>query len=381
MKRHFTHSVAAVLVVLILWAATEVAHGQDSSSVVRVNIGETWGSGAYLGDRLVLSCAHLFAEAGDNRQVNVSFDRGEQHSGVARAIDWQWDQSLIELDTAPTTPGVCLASANPVRGEPVTAMGYAFGRELLTITGRVGKYVSATGETAADWFEFTGESQDGCSGGPVFDQTGALIGNLWGRRAGITVAVMCGRTQLFLFPWRARLAAARQTQCANGTCPPGQRCQPPRTRLAPLQPPRPRIIVEQPRQSPATTVAPPAVPPNLPPSTDVPQVPPPPIEPQIDYDHLADLVIERMKRDPDVFRGGIGPAGAKGDKGEKGDTGLSGKDGTSAAIDTIALAQAIQAALPGITVRTIDATGQVLDSEHIPLGGTLNIIHKPLTTR
>jgi hypothetical protein len=45
-------------------------------------------------------------------------------------------------------------------------------------------------------------------------------------------------------------------------------------------------------------------------------------------------------------------------------------------VDVEAAVQAIVKQLPGyITVQTIDADGNVLDSEKIPLGGVLNIHH------
>ena len=63
-------------------------------------------------------------------------------------------------------------------------------------------------------------------------------------------------------------------------------------------------------------------------------------------------------------------------------SGPTGEPGTAAPIDTLALvAEAIKAALPGIVVQTVDADGTVLDRETIPLGGTLNIHHRPLNTK
>lgn len=346
----------AVLLLVAVFAGSVAA--QDLNGVVRIQIGNTVGSGAYLGDRLVLSCAHLFRDEGGDRNVLVTFPDGEQHQGISKCIDFKWDQSLIELASAPKAKGVCLATANPVPGESVTAVGYAYGRDLRAIRGRVVKFVAATGAQEGDWFELEGGAQDGCSGGPVFNETGCVIGNLWGTRSGITVAVMCGRTQRFLEPYRVRL-----TQCYSGQC-------------VPL--PRGRIVGVAPRTTAPRTTAPQPIP--------VPD--PQPEQVEIDYAKIVDLVIERIKADPSLFVGPVGPPGptgpaglpgAPGPEGPTGPAGSDGQDGVSPTIDTLALAAAIQAALPGITVRTIDAAGKVLDTEQIPLGGTLNIHHRPLT--
>lgn len=342
-------------IAVLLGLLCSATYAQDTSNIVRIQIGDTIGSGAYLGDRLILSAAHLFRRGGEGRQVVVTFPDGEQHQGLTKAIDWQWDQSLIEIASVPKATGACLATANPVPGESVTAGGYAYGRDLRVIRGRVVKYVAATGAQEGDWFEMEGDSPDGWSGGPVFNATGCVIGNLWGTRSGITVAVMCGRTQRFLEPYRDRV---RRTQCSSGQC----------------VPPRGRIVGVAPRTTAPRTTAPQPIP-------DPPAV-------EIDYAKIVDLVIERMKADPSLFVGPVGPPGpagpaglpgAPGPEGPTGPAGSDGQDGISPTIDTLALAAAIQAALPGITVRTIDVAGKVLDTEQIPLGGTLNIHHRPLT--
>ena len=98
------------------------------------------------------------------------------------AIDSHWDQSLIELTSVPTAKGVCVATANPQPGERVVALGYAFGREMRQIAGSVLNYASPSNSDPGDWFAFSGSSTEGCSGGPIFNQRGELIGNLWGSR-------------------------------------------------------------------------------------------------------------------------------------------------------------------------------------------------------
>jgi hypothetical protein len=320
-----------LLTLIILAIAAAVATAQDTANVVRVQVGRSVGSGAYLGDRLVLSCAHIFAGE-SNTKVVVSFRDGEQHAGRSVAIDVHWDQSLIELETVPTALGVPVATANPRPGQRVVALGYAFGRELRRITGSVLNHAAPSSSDPADWFAFSGTSIEGCSGGPVFNEQGELIGNLWGARYAdaTSVGVMCGRTRRFLLPWNARLEAVRLSQCADGRCVP----LPPRTRAAP---PRVRSVLVAPKANPPVPQPSPApkapattAPATSRPSDTGPATPRREVEIEIDYGQIAQLVIARMKQDPEPFRGPAGPAGPPGPAGPQGlpgPAGVAGADG------------------------------------------------------
>lgn len=339
----------------ILWALCACSVlGQDLASVARVQAGRSVGSGAYLGDRLVLSCAHVFDEIQRTAPIAVTFPSGEQCYGYLVAIDTTWDQALVELTAEPQATPLCVAWENPAIGETVTAVGYAQGRTGMSRRGRVLKYMAASGAAKADWFALEGAATEGCSGGPIFNSDGMVIGNLWGTNDEEIVGVMTGRTQAFLKPYSVRLA-----QCFSGQCVP----QPGGVVIQS----RPTLRVAPRTTAPRTTA----------PSTTAPAPMVPLPTPEIDYDRLADVVIAKLKLDP-AFRGPPGPAGPAGKDGEPGLPGPAGPAGTSS-IDTIALAEAIQAALPGITVRNIGPNGQIIDTEHIPLGGTLNLHHKPIT--
>ena len=66
----------ALLAAILLAFNCAASPAQITSSVVRIQVGDSVGSGAYLGDRLVLSCAHLFA--------------GErQHAGGGHLPQWR----------------------------------------------------------------------------------------------------------------------------------------------------------------------------------------------------------------------------------------------------------------------------------------------------
>lgn len=90
---------------------------------------------------------------------------------------------------------------------------------------------------------------------------------------------------------------------------------------------------------------------------------------------IVNQMIAAMKADKEFLAALQGPKGETGDTGPQGPVGPTGPPAT---IDRAELQSVIDEILAdkGITVRTIDTNKQVLDSEFIPLGGTLNIIHK-----
>ena len=111
----------------------------------------------------------------------------------------------------------------------------------------------------------------------------------------MTVGVLCGRTQRFLLPWRARLEAVRSATVPRWAMPAGAHSS--RAGHADSAITR--------RHVPPTDPLPPANPPSDP----VPAIPPPEVDVEIDYAKIVDLVIERMKADPEPFRGPAGLAG------------------------------------------------------------------------
>lgn len=349
--------------------------------------GSHHGSGTYIGDRLVLSCAHLWdrgtAYVGKSR-VRIQFQQlGESYTGTLIEIRRSYDMSLIELDQLPQRIiGVPLARRNPQRGESIWFVGHPQAGPMYEQgPAPVTKYVG-NGQHM-DWVEANLPVISGYSGGGAFNSAGELIGNLWGSGQSHTVAVCTGRTHRFLLPWNARLDAWRSA-CGNGCVPPGWSGG--RAPAAPQQPSggtygRP-VPTPGPGDQPGGGLAPVA-----------PQQPQ-----QIDYD----AILDRMAKD-ERFRGPQGPAG------RDGTDGADGLPGRPAEIDQQQLARmiaaSIQAAgpitvladrgdgstrvigeanlggqivLPATTYQTIDQQGQVRDSATIGLGGVLKLNHHPL---
>lgn len=313
----FRRIIATVFAVLAFSAALLAAE-IDTSSVVQVWSGQDRGSGVYLGDGLVLTASHVFRDG--NGFGHVRFSDGHQSSGLVRGDDSQWDQAVIELANPPRAAKcVRFASNNPRPGEVVYAAGHD-GTQAATWRGVVADYASPSPGSPNEWFTFSGVAQPGYSGGPVFNQSGELIGNLWGARPEEykTTAVCWTRTQRFLLPWNARLAAIQYA------CPPGMICRP-----APRQPSGGRQVYIQPQPrliSPSTT-APPAIPiPDVEPAT--------PAQPAI-FVGPAGPVGPQGPPGPAGSAGPPGPRGERGEAGPAGQPGRDGKDGTGLTIQLL----------------------------------------------
>lgn len=88
-------------------------------------------------------------------------------------------------------------------------------------------------------------------------------------------------------------------------------------------------------------------------------------------------LLDLLRNNPD-FKGPAGPQGPAGQDGKDGKDGADGTDGADAILDMAELARLIQGQVPGITVRTLNSKGEVVDSEYVPPGGVLNLHHKPI---
>jgi len=208
----------AAILLMCVGSLTAVAQETVQDNTVRIKVGTSYGSGCYVGDKLVLSCAHLYND--ENTQfTEVWFQDGKHFTGKLLKIDTNWDQSLIGLDTQPSKLGIPISTENPKPGEHVYAYGYGKSNKIQTTSGYVQQYLGSMKDTSAsDWFSLSGTVQEGSSGGPIVNAEGYIIGNLWGTDGVRTVGLLTGRTKRFLLPWNNRLS--------RGVCR-GQICYPP----------------------------------------------------------------------------------------------------------------------------------------------------------
>lgn len=134
------------------------------------------------GESLILTCGHLFRDAGINARVEVDvFHGGRSHTLEGRLIDFDAtvrDIALVTIKSHLTfTPVKIRGSENPTRsGESVFSFGCSRGalpsRFDTRITG-VNKYDQHLGLSN---LEIHGAPVDGRSGGGLFDQQGRLVG-------------------------------------------------------------------------------------------------------------------------------------------------------------------------------------------------------------
>jgi hypothetical protein len=345
-----------------------------AANTVVVRAGSSKGSGCYLGDGLFLTAAHVMR--GEAPVATVTFPDGRSFSTRLVANDPQYDQALLESADKPDG-GVPVAEGNATRGVRLFLGGYSQGPALFWPSTMRG-VCSPVGGPSADWITTSGESIPGDSGGPIFDQRGCIIGNLWGGSNGETTGVNCGRTHRFLQRFRDRLRAwhangrgcfggSQQNSGGSGSCYGGY-CPPQRSNGGGVQVEMdPGTPVTQPGLEPAS---------NLRPIDQ--QQPCLPCKP--DFDKIAEEVWGRLKNKPELQ----GPPGKdaeitaeqiaaivmaissqikadpamRGEKGEKGDPG-------EVTPEMLAQIKAeVLASLPPTTVVLADgATGKIIDKE------------------
>lgn len=136
------------------------------------------GSGVYLGKGFVLTASHVIETVKDQSDIIVQSD-----DGVRRHVEILWfnqyyDIGLLRLtDESPNIRPADLACRAPILGEPITVEGSPLMFDLVRTHGHVGSRV--TSKLAAFWarvFELNASVAPGNSGGPVYDQSGRVIG-------------------------------------------------------------------------------------------------------------------------------------------------------------------------------------------------------------
>jgi S1-C subfamily serine protease len=327
------------------------------------------GSGVYLGDRYVAT-AHHVPEGTSGRGV-VHFRDGTQIGCTVNGRDTQWDQCILTLDKEhPTLPGVDIASINPKVGDELYSVG--FGQGFRIFGGQVTGF-SGNGSGAFDWVNHQQASVQGDSGGPIFNQTGQLIGCLWGCGAGETVGTTTSRFRLFVKPLFPRLAQwranriGRQIAGVGFECPDGQ---------CPLQQPPNQQGGRQVQQEPGaqpTPVEPGAdsgmslqPPLNCPPGPAGPKGDPGKDgkDGEVTEQHIASIitaVVANLKADPSMR----GPKGDTGQVGPTGPTGPPGRDGQSVTPEQLASLKAeLLAEIQHPNIRVVIGNGgKIVDDE------------------
>lgn len=135
------------------------------------------GSGTYVGNRLVITAAHVTVGV---RNIRCTFPLDGQIQGTLIGEDRQWDVALVYLDKEPRQAKGCkLASRNIVQGTKVFVCGYSQG-ELLIRAGMFRAHKMSRSGSQYDWVEVSTPSWPGDSGGAFLLEDGSFAGPLWG---------------------------------------------------------------------------------------------------------------------------------------------------------------------------------------------------------
>lgn len=300
------------------------------------------GSGVYLGADYVATAYHV--PRGTSGRGIVQFRDGTNIQCETVLIDQTFDQCILKLaQEHPSLPGVEIAQANPALGETVYSAG--FGNGFRVFGGPVQGWGRPNVQGApTDWFDHGNAAVSGDSGGPVFNQTGRLIGCLWGSDGRSTTASGAGRFHVFIKPLFPRLAAWRANRIARqvqgfGVLQPS-RCYPGSSGLGCNMPGQ--VTVDYPSNATPTPPSlgsglakqPTPMAPiqggscncNCEPANPSSALPAPSLAAlsDADRDRLIEDLLARMKSDPD-FRGPAGKDGADGMRGPAGRDGEAGQ--------------------------------------------------------
>jgi hypothetical protein len=145
--------------------------------VVNGNTGQDWGSGTLIARTgLVLTCGHIFDD-GVGR-IQCVFPDGQNCAGRIVSADRPDDLVILALDPTPNIEGVPLGTASGVRRVTVCGWGgcnagfrASSGNIVASVMPQGARYPSFVVRTPV---------RNGDSGGGVLDESGRLVGVVWG---------------------------------------------------------------------------------------------------------------------------------------------------------------------------------------------------------
>ncbi len=145
------------------------------AAVVGVGRRDHVGSGVVVDVNTVLTNAHNI----HNRQVVITFADGRTETGSVAGIDGDGDLAVVEVDTGDVTP-VEWSAAGVGLGSPVVGLANPGGRGLRVTVGYVSgldrTFRGPRGRRISGSIEHTAPLLPGSSGGPILDESGALLG-------------------------------------------------------------------------------------------------------------------------------------------------------------------------------------------------------------
>lgn len=198
----------AALFALVGWAccpalfATPPVSSTPRPAVARIIVPEegatAYGSGTLIDVRdqygLVVTNWHVVRDA--RGLVEVVFPNGFRSHARPVKLDADWDLAALVIWRPPIQP-VPIADRAPEPGDTLTICGYGQGT-YREATGHCTQYLAPGIEFPREMVELNVEARQGDSGGPIFNDRGALAGVLFGASRGTTLGSFGGRVESFL---------------------------------------------------------------------------------------------------------------------------------------------------------------------------------------
>lgn len=142
------------------------------------------GSAFVAGDRLVLTAAHVVADA---RTVELAFPGSATATAQVVEFDPDDETAVLRVD-GPLPPALRFAAAPIPVGDPVGVIGIPIAEQsAATVLARISaadEQAELEGHQLHDLLVVDAEVQAGSSGGPVLDATGAVQGMVSARLGG-----------------------------------------------------------------------------------------------------------------------------------------------------------------------------------------------------
>lgn len=141
-----------------------------ANSTVFIKAGPASGSGVNIGNRTILTAAHVI---GDFKSVVVKPEGGPVLVGTVLWTDTDYDIALLSIPN--DMPSSFLSCRTAELREHIEIVGNPMGQEFVHLFGQVAK-AQQNGNKGEDYFYFGAPIAPGNSGGPVFDKYGYVIG-------------------------------------------------------------------------------------------------------------------------------------------------------------------------------------------------------------
>lgn len=183
------------------------------------------GSGTIV-DRLkdtaiVLTCAHGYKAL---MTVRVELQDGRRYDASILGVDSVNDLCIVAIRDPGVQP-MQIADAPPTAGDKLFAAGFSGGQRYMGTWGTLSGWVSPARDGGQTFLQTTCRTEQGCSGGPILDSTGRLVGTVTGSISGafgpclaktlpkLTVARLPYQTSPYAaeaLPWRRKMDAGQR---------------------------------------------------------------------------------------------------------------------------------------------------------------------------